>query len=55
MSQERRTTPLLRSEFWDWLTTCPTLDYYVTDDNGDGVHMFFPVDEDPEEGVDDDE
>jgi len=39
-----------RSEFWEWLDTCPDKDWFQADDDGEGIRIYFPVDEDPEEG-----
>ena len=39
-----------RSEFWKWLDTCPEKDWFQAADDGGGIRIYFPVDEDPEEG-----
>ena len=39
-----------RSEFWEWMNTCPNKDWFQAADDGGGIRIYFPVDEDPEEG-----
>ena len=38
-----------RSEFWEWMKTCPNEDWFQADDDGNGVRIYFLVDEDKEE------
>ena len=38
-----------RSEFFEWLVTCPATDWFQADDDGSGIRIYFPVDEDEEE------
>lgn len=39
-----------RSEFWEWLNTCPNKKRISFDDDGNIIRICFPVEEDPEEG-----
>tara|TARA_A100001388_G_scaffold96924_1_gene70629 strand:+ start:787 stop:939 length:153 start_codon:yes stop_codon:yes gene_type:complete len=41
-----------RSEFWEWLDTCPDKNWFQANDDGEGIRIYFPVDEDPEEDGD---
>ena len=41
---------MTRSEFWEWMNTCPNKDWFQAADDGGGIRIYFPVDEDPEEG-----
>ena len=43
---------LKRSEFWKWMDTCPSKEWFQADDDGQGVRIYFPVDEDEEEDDD---
>ncbi len=40
---------MTRSEFWEWMNTCPNKDWFQAADDGEGIRIYFPVDEDPEE------
>jgi len=40
---------LKRSEFWKWMDTCPSKEWFQADDDGQGIRIYFPVDEDKEE------
>tara|TARA_Y100000813_G_scaffold194550_1_gene175099 strand:+ start:829 stop:1116 length:288 start_codon:yes stop_codon:yes gene_type:complete len=40
---------MTRSEFWEWMNTCPNKDWFQAADDGGGIRIYFPVDEDPEE------
>ena len=41
---------MTRSELKEWLETCPNKDWFEAADDGGGIRIYFPVDEDPEEG-----
>ena len=38
-----------RSEFWEWMNTCPDKNWFQAADDGAGIRIYFPVNEDPEE------
>tara|TARA_A100001388_G_scaffold239528_1_gene194839 strand:+ start:1578 stop:1715 length:138 start_codon:yes stop_codon:yes gene_type:complete len=40
---------MTRSELKEWLETCPNKDWFQAADDGGGIRIYFPVDEDPEE------
>ena len=37
-----------RSEFFEWLVTCPATDWFQENDNVNGITIYFRVDEDEE-------
>ena len=39
---------LKRSEFWEWMNTCPSQEWFQADDDGNGVRIYFPLNEDEE-------
>ncbi len=43
---------MTRSELKEWLETCPNKDWFQAADDGQGVRIYFPVDEDPVAPVD---
>lgn len=38
-----------RADFWKWMDTCPSKEWFVAEDEGDGLRIFFCVDEEEEE------
>ena len=42
---------LKRSEFWEWMNTCPSKEWCEDNlfDDGEGVRIWFTVEEDKEE------
>mgnify|MGYP001299571941 CR=1 FL=1 len=41
---------MTRSEFFEWLETCPTHKYDLLDESHNHCRILFSIDEDPEEG-----
>ena len=39
---------MTRTEFWDWLESCPDDEWFVADIDDGGIRVFFPVDADDE-------
>ena len=37
-----------RSEFWEWMNTCPDKNWFQAADDGGGIRIYFPVNEDPD-------
>jgi len=37
-----------RSEFWSWMNTCPSSEWFEAADDGEGIRIYFPVNEDEE-------
>jgi|TARA_E500000081_G_scaffold110784_1_gene112918 hypothetical protein len=40
---------MTRSEFWEWMNTCPSDDWIGLEDEVETIKIHFSVDEDPEE------
>ena len=38
-----------RDEFFEWLETCPSDDWFIAEDGGDGLRVFFCVDDEEDE------
>ena len=38
-----------RADFWKWMDTCPSKEWFVAEDEGDGLRVFFCVDGEEDE------
>jgi hypothetical protein len=38
-----------RDDFWKWMDTCPSKEWFVAEDEGDGLRVFFCVDDEEDE------
>ena len=30
-------------EFWEWMDTCPSKEWFLADDDGEGVNLYFAL------------
>lgn len=42
-------TVMSRDDFWKWMDTCPSKEWFVAEDEGDGLRVFFCVDDEEDE------
>ena len=38
-----------KADFWKWMDTCPSKEWFVAEDEGDGVRVFFCIDDEEDE------